>query len=64
MSVDVDRDLCIRCGICVESCPLDCLRLNDEGFPYMEYIECWYCGACEVECPKKAILIRLPYLIR
>jgi NAD-dependent dihydropyrimidine dehydrogenase PreA subunit len=64
MAVEVDRSSCIRCGLCVEQCPLDCLRLDSEGFPVMKYNECWYCGVCEMECTVQAIKIKLPYLIR
>ena len=64
MSIEVDRELCVRCGLCVEQCPLDCLRLDAEGIPTMKYAECWYCGVCETECAQQAIKIKLPYLIR
>ncbi len=29
MSVQISEDICDGCGICVDICPLDCLRLNE-----------------------------------
>ena len=63
-SLRIDKDLCTGCGICIEHCPLDCLRADENGKPYMEYNDCWYCSVCEHECPTKAIKIELPYLVR
>lgn len=63
-SIEVDADKCTQCGICVEICPLDLIRLDEEGFPYLKYDECWYCNACVYECPEEAIVLKLPYLIR
>lgn len=64
MSIKIDKDRCNRCGICTDRCPLDCLRLDSDGLPFMKYQDCWYCGVCEYECPAKAITIELPYLVR
>jgi NAD-dependent dihydropyrimidine dehydrogenase PreA subunit len=64
MSVEIDMEQCNGCGICVEICPLDCLRMNVNKKAFMKYDECWYCGSCTLECPKDAIILRLPYLIR
>jgi NAD-dependent dihydropyrimidine dehydrogenase PreA subunit len=63
MSVEIDREKCDGCGVCVEICPLDALRLDEDGKAYVKYDECWYCGCCELECPRKAVRLRLPYLI-
>ncbi len=64
LSVEIDRDKCDGCGVCVEICPMDVLRLDEDGKAYVKYEECWYCGSCMLECPKKAVTLRLPYLIR
>jgi NAD-dependent dihydropyrimidine dehydrogenase PreA subunit len=63
-SIEVDRDRCTRCGTCVEICPLDNLRLGNDGFPFVKYDQCWSCEACELECPEKAIKVIVPYLLR
>ncbi|MCL4459707.1 MAG: 4Fe-4S binding protein [Chloroflexi bacterium] len=64
MSLEVAIERCTSCGLCVERCPLDCLRLDERELPVLKYAECWYCGACEVECPEKALTVQLPFLIR
>ncbi len=64
MSVEINMEQCNGCGICVEICPLDCLRMDENEIAYMKYDECWYCGSCTLDCPMEAIILRLPYLIR
>jgi len=43
---------------------MDIIRLNEEGFPYKKYDECWYCGVCEDDCPEKALVLDLPFLVK
>ncbi|MBI5441403.1 MAG: 4Fe-4S binding protein [Deltaproteobacteria bacterium] len=58
MAIDrIDPDLCTGCGICVNSCFMDVIRM-DEGtekaaIRYGE--DCVYCGFCARDCPKGAI---------
>jgi len=30
----------------------------------MAFDECWYCLACEIDCPKDAITVKIPFLLR
>lgn len=64
--VIVDEQKCIKgCRVCIESCPVDCLAVNPEtGKAQMRFDECWYCLACETDCPKDAIVVKIPYLLR
>ena len=64
--VIVDRDLCIEgCHICIDSCPVDCLAVDQAtGKAHMRHDECWYCLACEIDCPKDAITVKIPFLLR
>jgi NAD-dependent dihydropyrimidine dehydrogenase PreA subunit len=64
--VVVDETLCIAgCRICIESCPVDCLGVNSaSGKARMVHDECWYCLACEVDCPRDAITVKIPFLVR
>jgi len=64
MPLEVDSKLCTSCGTCVERCPMDIIRLDEEGLPYQFYDECWSCGVCEEDCPENALRIILPYLVR
>ena len=66
--VTVDADACIAnkgCTVCVDVCPLDVLVIaDDKSTAYMKYDECWYCLPCEYDCPKNAIKVEIPYLLR
>jgi len=64
--VVVDVTKCITgCRVCIESCPVDCLAV-DPGTTkaHMKFDECWYCLACEIDCPKDAITVKIPFLLR
>ncbi len=64
--VVIDEASCIKgCRICIESCPVDCLVVNPAtGKAQMKFDECWYCLACELDCPKDAITVKIPFLLR
>ncbi|RKX80030.1 MAG: ferredoxin [Spirochaetes bacterium] len=58
----IDKNLCNACGICWDVCPQDVFTFENRkeppeiGYPK----ECWYCGACYMDCPKEAIRLKLP----
>jgi NAD-dependent dihydropyrimidine dehydrogenase PreA subunit len=60
----VEAEKCTSCGICVDMCPLDLLRFDENQIPFLKYEECWYCNTCVQECPKGAIRLHFPYLMR
>jgi NAD-dependent dihydropyrimidine dehydrogenase PreA subunit len=64
--VVIDLATCIAgCRICIDSCPVDCLAVDPEtGKAHMAHDECWYCLACEIDCPKDAITVKIPFLLR
>jgi NAD-dependent dihydropyrimidine dehydrogenase PreA subunit len=64
--VVVNADRCIKgCHICIDSCPVDCLSVSPvTGKAHMQFDECWYCLACELDCPKDAITVKIPLLLR
>ena len=64
--VIVNRDKCITgCRVCIDSCPVDCLAHDPEtGKAHMRFDECWYCLACEIDCPQDAITVKIPFLVR
>ncbi len=39
---------------CIDVCPVECIYEGDDQF-YINPDECIDCGACEAECPAKAI---------
>jgi len=51
----VDKDKCVRCGICVASCPACILELGPEGPECHVDRGCMSCGHCVAVCPKGAL---------
>ncbi|MDR7857035.1 4Fe-4S binding protein [Tissierella sp.] len=52
----VGTEGCIRCGMCVKSCPADAIAWDDkERDPVINKKECIVCGRCAKVCPKKVI---------
>lgn len=55
----IDQEKCTGCGTCVDTCPVDCLRLNETGdkatVRYPE--ECMLCGFCVAVCPEDAVVL-------
>jgi len=56
----VDEDLCIGCGTCVDRCQFSALKLN-EGVVYVDTLRCVGCGVCVPSCPEGALhMVRRP----
>ena len=48
---------CIGCGVCVQSCPNDVIRMK-RGKACIAYQEdCVACFMCTEDCPREAVLI-------
>ncbi|MEG0075057.1 MAG: DUF362 domain-containing protein [Eubacterium sp.] len=61
------EERCVRCGICVASCPLEDKALTwkktSQGrVPHYDYKRCIRCYCCQEMCPKKAITVKTPFL--
>ncbi len=52
-------DGCIGCGTCVSTCPVDVLRMSENGCrAEIRWAEdCQVCRLCQVYCPVDAITI-------
>jgi NAD-dependent dihydropyrimidine dehydrogenase PreA subunit len=55
----IDSDLCNGCGICVESCPMDVIGIDDStSKAVIQYPDdCTLCQWCQLDCPQNAIAI-------
>ncbi len=58
----IDLDLCTGCGICIDSCPMDVIRMDRAGqkavIRYPQ--ECMNCEQCALDCPEEAVTVT-PY---
>jgi uncharacterized protein (DUF362 family)/ferredoxin len=58
----IDADKCRKCGVCVESCPVDGKALSfskgRDHPPVYNYRKCIRCFCCQEMCPHKAIYVR------
>ena len=52
----ITRELCARCGACVEACPDGAVRLDDGmEAPEIDFSRCLACGKCVRACPTGTI---------
>ena len=59
--IEVDKDLCSGCGVCVTVCPYDATKLekSDAGpVVVIDDLKCKRCGLCVTSCPVGAITIK------
>lgn len=61
------KDRCTRCGICIQSCPLDppaVDRTKKNTVPDYQYTRCIRCYCCQEVCPAGAIEVRKTFFGR
>ena len=54
----IDPDTCVGCGDCVDLCPTDAIRLNEEEKAERDEGTCLGCGVCARSCPEEAISLK------
>ncbi|MDP2720088.1 MAG: 4Fe-4S binding protein [Dehalococcoidia bacterium] len=54
----INPELCNGCGICVEDCPVDALRMNQDDKAFIAYtLDCAVCFQCSTNCPVEAVTV-------
>lgn len=56
-NLEVDAEACIKCGACVDRCPLYAITMTDDG-PVVD-AKCVRCGQCATVCPVDARKLRV-----
>ena len=51
---ETDEDACSGCGACVDICPVEAVRMEDD-LPVVDEEWCIGCGVCTTTCPTDAI---------
>jgi Pyruvate/2-oxoacid:ferredoxin oxidoreductase delta subunit len=46
----IDRDNCLACGVCAETCPIQAITAQDDGRPTVDEERCLGCGVCALSC--------------
>ena len=51
-----DKDACIKCGVCIDRCPMKAVGFGDDGYCVMD-TACVACGQCALKCPAGARIL-------
>lgn len=52
--IEVNKNLCIGCSLCVKDCPVNNIKIQDKK-AFIKEQDCIKCGHCVAICPKKAV---------
>jgi len=58
VTLRLDSELCVGCGLCTEVCPQAVLALVDGRARIVERDACMECGACMENCPTGALRVQ------
>jgi ferredoxin len=58
VTLALDREKCIGCGICMVVCPHEVLIMNNGCISIEKRDLCMECGACALNCPTEAVTVR------
>lgn len=51
----VISERCLKCGVCVRSCPVKAISYKADGFPVIQREKCIKCMCCHELCPHHAV---------
>lgn len=58
MITKIDQEKCKGCGICIDICPADIIRFNENKKAFIAYTDdCMTCYLCERHCAHEAIFV-------
>lgn len=51
----VDEEDCIECGTCAEYCPINAIKMPENGIPEINLSLCMGCGVCALNCSTETL---------
>ena len=57
VTLELSKEKCVGCGICIEVCPQGVIAMNDGTAHLENRDDCMECGACAINCPAEAITV-------
>lgn len=57
VTLELDQQTCVGCGLCVNVCPHNVFVMNSGRAAIFDRDVCMECGACSLNCPVKAIKV-------
>jgi NAD-dependent dihydropyrimidine dehydrogenase PreA subunit len=58
VTLQVDENKCTGCGMCLEVCPHEVLKMNGKRVHVQNRDACMECGACSRNCPVNAVSVQ------
>jgi len=58
VTLQLNKDKCNGCGMCVKVCPHEVFSLSGKKAHIIRRDYCMECGACEMNCPEGAISVK------
>jgi len=58
VTLRLDQEKCVACGMCLEVCPRAVLRLTNGTAAIVNRDACIECGACSRNCPVNALYVK------
>ena len=58
VTLDLDAEKCVGCGLCVQVCPHAVFMQNNGKVSIDNRDKCMECGACALNCPAEAIYVK------
>jgi NAD-dependent dihydropyrimidine dehydrogenase PreA subunit len=64
LEIELDKERCTGCGLCVDFCPVEVFEMvseNGRKYPSPVHLEeCWACDTCVGQCPTGALRVIEP----
>lgn len=56
-TININRDRCAGCGVCLDVCPHNVLALDNRKAAIIDRDSCMECGACAMNCAFGAVSV-------